>query len=172
MTGAPSGKTSFVVVGENAGASKLDKIKKASIKTITEDEFLEMIATRKGAKLDEKALKAQEKESKKIEDAAKEMEKKEKEEEKLRKRKEQAMAGTGVAVKSVPLSITSHVSEAGLTGVLGRWRRLRVSCGRPNTPLAISRKYAVTRPTSNDWVYGSLNGKLASLSFNACRASC
>lgn len=89
------------MVGENAGASKIEKIKKASIPTINEDEFLEMIATRKGAKMDEKAIKAQEKEAKKIEDAAKEMEKKEKEEEKLRKRKEQAMAGTGTAVKCV-----------------------------------------------------------------------
>lgn len=86
-------------MGENAGASKLKKIEEANIKTMSEDEFLHMIATRKGAKMDEKAIKAQEKEAKKIEDAAKAMEQKEKEDEKLRKRKEQAMAGTGAAVK-------------------------------------------------------------------------
>lgn len=95
-----------MVVGENAGESKLKKIKEAKIATLTEDEFLNMIATRKGAELDEKAIKAKQKEEQKIEDAAKEMEKREKEEEKLRKRKEQAMAGTGTAIKLVTLSRT------------------------------------------------------------------
>jgi replication factor C subunit 1 len=86
-------------VGENAGASKLEKIKKADIKTLNEDEFLNLIATRKGAELDEKQIKAKEKEEQKIRDAAKEMEQREKEEEKLRKRKEKAMEGAGMAAK-------------------------------------------------------------------------
>jgi replication factor C subunit 1 len=85
-------------VGENAGASKLEKIKKADIKTLNEDEFLNLIATRKGAELDEKQIKAKEKEEQKIRDAAKEMEQREKEE-KLRKRKEKAMEGAGMAAK-------------------------------------------------------------------------
>ncbi|KAG0213881.1 hypothetical protein BGX28_003305 [Mortierella sp. GBA30] len=45
VTGAPSGKTSFVVVGEDAGQSKLDKVKKLKIKTLNEDEFLDLIRT-------------------------------------------------------------------------------------------------------------------------------
>lgn len=42
VTGSVSGKTDYVVVGENAG-SKLDKAKQLNIKTISEDEFLDMI---------------------------------------------------------------------------------------------------------------------------------
>ncbi|KAF9945681.1 hypothetical protein BGZ72_001105, partial [Mortierella alpina] len=45
VTGAPSGKTSFVVVGDDAGQSKLDKVKKLKIKTLNEDEFLDLIRT-------------------------------------------------------------------------------------------------------------------------------
>ena len=98
ITGAPSGKTSYVVVGDNAGASKLKKINELGIPTLTEDEFLELIRTRKGV-LDEKAQKAKEKEQENIKKQAKEMEAKEKEEEKLRKRKEAALEGTGIATK-------------------------------------------------------------------------
>jgi len=86
------------VVGENAGASKLKKIQDLGIPTLSEDQFLDMIRTRKGV-LDEKALKAQEKEAQKIKDQAKEMEAKEREDEKLRKRKEVALEGTGIATK-------------------------------------------------------------------------
>ena len=86
------------MVGENAGASKLKKIQDLGIPTLSEDQFLDMIRTRKGV-LDEKALKAQEKEAQKIKDQAKEMEAKEREDEKLRKRKEVALEGTGIATK-------------------------------------------------------------------------
>ena len=86
------------MVGENAGASKLKKIEDLGIPTLSEDQFLDMIRTRKGV-LDEKALKAQEKEAQKIKDQAKEMEAKEREDEKLRKRKEVALEGTGIATK-------------------------------------------------------------------------
>ena len=89
------------MVGDNAGASKLDKIKSLSIKTLNEDQFLDLIASREGAEPDEKQLKAMAKEEKKIQDAAKEMEKKEKEDEKLRKRKEAALGNTGMAAKCV-----------------------------------------------------------------------
>jgi len=99
VTGGPSGKTDYVVVGDNAGASKLDKIKSLSIKTLNEDQFLDLIASREGAEPDEKQLKAMAKEEKKIQDAAKEMEKKEKDDEKLRKRKEAALGNTGMAAK-------------------------------------------------------------------------
>ncbi|KAF9115055.1 AP-3 complex subunit delta [Mortierella sp. AM989] len=45
VTGSPSGKTSFVIVGDDAGQSKLDKVKKLKIKTLNEDEFLDLIRT-------------------------------------------------------------------------------------------------------------------------------
>ncbi|OCF36183.1 replication factor C subunit 1 [Kwoniella heveanensis BCC8398] len=97
VTGAPSGRTSFVVVGENAGASKLAKIKEKKIATMTEDEFFEFIRSRRGDQLDEKQVKAREAEEKKIQQQAAELEKREKEEERDRKRKERALEGTGIA---------------------------------------------------------------------------
>ncbi|WWD09050.1 hypothetical protein V865_007170 [Kwoniella europaea PYCC6329] len=99
VTTAPSGKTSFVVVGENAGASKLKTIKEKKIPTMTEDEFFEFIRSRKGGQLDDKQIKARQAEEKKIQQQALEMEKREKEEEKDRKRKERALEGTGIAAK-------------------------------------------------------------------------
>ncbi|WVQ80305.1 hypothetical protein IAT38_002410 [Cryptococcus sp. DSM 104549] len=110
VTGAPSGKTSYVVIGENAGASKLNKIKEKKIPTMTEDEFLDFIRTRssstaQGGVMDAKALgkaeKAREKEEKKIEEAARAMEAREKEEEKERRRKEKVLKGQGMAVKKI-----------------------------------------------------------------------
>ncbi|KAJ7283158.1 replication factor RFC1 C terminal domain-containing protein [Mycena rebaudengoi] len=79
VVGQPSGKTDYVVLGDNAGPSKLNAIKKHGLKTLSEDEFLHLIATRKGTgQLDEKTLKKMEKEKEAIETAAKEMEKREK----------------------------------------------------------------------------------------------
>ncbi|WVW81923.1 hypothetical protein I302_103926 [Kwoniella bestiolae CBS 10118] len=105
VTGAPSGKTSFVVVGENAGASKLKIIEAKKIPTMTEDEFFEFIRSRKGGQLDEKQVKARQAEEKKIQAQALEMEKREKEDEKERKRKERALEGTGIAAKkTTPIS--------------------------------------------------------------------
>lgn len=46
VTGQPSGKTSYVVMGEGAGPKKLQVIAKLGIKTLTEDEFLNLISTR------------------------------------------------------------------------------------------------------------------------------
>jgi len=76
----PSSKTDYVVLGDNAGPSKLAAIKKHEIKTLTEDEFLNLIATRKGlgnGKIGEKTKKKMEKEKEEIRKAAKEMEKRE-----------------------------------------------------------------------------------------------
>lgn len=70
VTTAPSSKTSFVVVGEDAGPKKLELIKKIKLKTLTEDEFLDMISSRPPGQLDAKALKKQEAEVKKIEEVA------------------------------------------------------------------------------------------------------
>jgi replication factor C subunit 1 len=99
VTSAPSSKTSYVVVGENAGKSKLDKIASLNLKTLTEDGFLELIGTRGGGDLDEKQQKAKEKEEKKVIEQAKAMEAREKEEEKLQKRKMAALSGTGMPAK-------------------------------------------------------------------------
>ncbi|KAG0240891.1 hypothetical protein BGW41_006547 [Actinomortierella wolfii] len=45
VTGAPSSKTSYVVVGEDAGESKLQKVRKLNIKTLDEDGFFDLIRT-------------------------------------------------------------------------------------------------------------------------------
>ena len=74
----PSSKTDYVVLGDNAGPSKIAAIKKHGINTLNEDEFLNLIATRKGlgnGKIDEKTKKKMEKEKEEIRKAAKEMEK-------------------------------------------------------------------------------------------------
>ncbi len=41
--GSISGKTSFILAGENMGPSKLQKAEKLGIPLVSEDEFLEMI---------------------------------------------------------------------------------------------------------------------------------
>ncbi|KAJ8072409.1 DNA replication factor C complex subunit Rfc1 [Marasmius tenuissimus] len=81
VVGQPSSKTDYVVLGEGAGPAKLTAIKKHGLKTLNEDEFLNLIATRKphGGKIDEKTKKKMEKEQEEIKKAAKEMEKREKE---------------------------------------------------------------------------------------------
>lgn len=100
MTGAPSTKTSYVVVGEGAGPKKLEMIKKLNgVQMLDEDGLLDLIRTSDGRAMDDKQLAAQEKAQKKILDQAKEMEKQEKEEESARKRKEKALEGTGIAAK-------------------------------------------------------------------------
>lgn len=79
VVGSPSSKTDYVVLGDNAGPSKLSAIKKHHLATLNEDQFLHLIATRKGTgKLDEKTLKKMQKDKEAIETAAKEMEKREK----------------------------------------------------------------------------------------------
>jgi replication factor C subunit 1 len=82
VVGQPSSKTDYVILGGNAGPSKLAAIKKHNLKTLSEDEFLDLIATRKGPGdgkgLSEKEKKKKEKEEKVIRDSAKEMEAREK----------------------------------------------------------------------------------------------
>jgi replication factor C subunit 1 len=82
VVGQPSSKTDYVVLGDSAGPSKLAAIKKHNLKTLSEDEFLNLIATRKGPGngkgLTEKEKKKRDKEEKAIRDSAKEMEAREK----------------------------------------------------------------------------------------------
>ncbi|KAJ7584883.1 purine nucleotide binding protein [Mycena floridula] len=80
VVGQPSSKTDYVVLGDDAGPAKLAAIKKHQIKTLNEDEFLHLIATRaapKFSEMDEKTKKKILKEEEEIQSAAKEMEKKE-----------------------------------------------------------------------------------------------
>jgi replication factor C subunit 1 len=55
VTTAPSGKTDYVVLGEGAGASKLEKIEKLNLKTLDEDELFDLIRKRSAGKLPAKA---------------------------------------------------------------------------------------------------------------------
>ncbi|KAL2265720.1 hypothetical protein VTJ83DRAFT_6820 [Remersonia thermophila] len=82
VTGAPSSKTDFVVLGDDAGPSKLRKIKEHNIKTIDEEGLFYLIRTMpanggsgKGA---EKAKEKQEKEEQKAREEAERMEQEEK----------------------------------------------------------------------------------------------
>ncbi|KAF9267822.1 DNA replication factor C, large subunit [Marasmius fiardii PR-910] len=81
VVGQPSSKTDYVILGDGAGPKKLEAIKKHGLKTIDEDQFLNLIATRKpyGGKIDDKTRKKMEKEEQEIKKAAKEMELREKE---------------------------------------------------------------------------------------------
>ncbi|KAG8626391.1 hypothetical protein KVT40_005336 [Elsinoe batatas] len=76
VTGAPSKKTNFIVLGNDAGPSKLKKIREFGLKTITEDGLFELIKKLPANGGDSKAAAAfqekQEKEQEKIEKAAKE----------------------------------------------------------------------------------------------------
>ncbi|KAJ3189430.1 hypothetical protein HDU85_003060 [Gaertneriomyces sp. JEL0708] len=46
VTGAPSSRTSYVIVGDEPGESKLKKVQQLRLKTLDEDGFLELIASR------------------------------------------------------------------------------------------------------------------------------
>ncbi|KAI0820704.1 replication factor RFC1 C terminal domain-containing protein [Trametes gibbosa] len=80
VVGQPSSKTSYVVVGADAGPSKLKAIEKNKLKTLDEDGFLKLIATRvvDESALDDKTRKKMEKEKEAIRESAKEMERREK----------------------------------------------------------------------------------------------
>ncbi|CBQ73832.1 related to replication factor C protein [Sporisorium reilianum SRZ2] len=73
ITGAPSSKTSYVIVGEGAGPKKLESIKKNKIETLDEDAFLDLIRTRGAGELDEKAKQKIKAEEEKIKEVAKSM---------------------------------------------------------------------------------------------------
>ena len=56
VTTAPSGRTDYVVVGESAGASKLEKIEKLNLKTIDEDGLYDLIKSKSAGKLPVKVV--------------------------------------------------------------------------------------------------------------------
>ncbi|GAA5992920.1 hypothetical protein JCM5350_007801, partial [Sporobolomyces pararoseus] len=73
VTTAPSSKTSYVVLGSDAGPKKLELIKKHKIKTLDEDGFLRMIGTSESKADDPIFLEAKKKEEEKIKTMAKNM---------------------------------------------------------------------------------------------------
>jgi replication factor C subunit 1 len=82
VTGAPSSKTSYVVLGSDAGPSKLKKIKDMNIKTIGEEGLFELIrrlpANGGSGKAAEQAQAKKEAEEQKVRALAKEIEQEEK----------------------------------------------------------------------------------------------
>ncbi|KAL4067185.1 replication factor RFC1 C terminal domain-containing protein [Scleroderma yunnanense] len=127
VTLQPSSKTSFVVLGENAGPSKLAAINKHGLRTLSEDEFLELIGTRVGPSgpsgsggagesskgLNDKMRKKMEKEEQAIRNAAREMEKRE-----AKEAKEQAKAGSSKLDASTQLW-TTHYAPQNLKEICG-----------------------------------------------------
>lgn len=101
VTGAPSSKTDFVVLGDDAGPSKLRKIKEHGIKTIDEEGLFYLIRTMpagggtgKGA---ENAKKKREEEEKKIREEAERLDR----EEKARKLEAEKEAKKAAAARGV-----------------------------------------------------------------------
>lgn len=81
VTTAPSGRTSYVVVGSEAGAKKLETIAKLKLKTLDETSFLDLIRTREPT-LDDKQIKKKEADEKKIIEDARRMQEADKQKEK------------------------------------------------------------------------------------------
>ncbi|CAM1504215.1 Fc.00g018060.m01.CDS01 [Cosmosporella sp. VM-42] len=103
VTGQPSSKTSFVVLGDDAGPSKLAKIKSHGIKTIDENGLFELIrklpaygGSGKGA---QKALEKKKADEEKVKQQAAEMEA----EEKARKIEAEKAAKKAAAARGTPI---------------------------------------------------------------------
>ncbi|CAA9959801.1 Replication factor C protein [Pyrenophora teres f. maculata] len=112
VTTAPSKKTSYVVLGSDAGYSKLAKIRDMNIKTIDEDGLTQLIEklTAAGNKGDSKAQadyrEKQRKEQEKIEQLAAEMEKDE------QKRQKEATAAAKAAGNRTASAVTAAAQSA------------------------------------------------------------
>lgn len=95
VTGAPSSKTSYVVLGSDAGPSKLRKIQDHGLKTINEDGLYELIRrlpANGGSGANAAAAQAKaEKEAQKARDEAEEMERQARVEKKVQEKQQAAM---------------------------------------------------------------------------------
>jgi replication factor C subunit 1 len=115
VTTAPSKKTNYVVLGTDAGPSKLHKIREMSIKTIDEDGLTQLIEklTAAGNQGDSKAQAAhrdkQRKEEEKIRKQAEEME----QEEKSRQKEEKAAAAAAAGRNQTAAAITNAAQSLG-----------------------------------------------------------
>lgn len=113
VTGAPSKKTNYVVLGTDAGPSKLEKIRTMEIKTIDEDGLTQLIEklTAAGNKGDSKAQAAYKEKQRKEEEAIKKQAAELEREEKQRlKDKKAADAAAGRTTAS---AVTSAAQSAG-----------------------------------------------------------
>ncbi|KAL5512207.1 hypothetical protein ACEPAG_3492 [Sanghuangporus baumii] len=99
VVGQPSSKTSFVVVGDNAGPSKLAAIEKHKLRKINEDDFLNLIATRSSDSADDKTKAKMRQEEQKMRKAAEEMEKAERKEAKDRAKAAASAGGSPTRAK-------------------------------------------------------------------------
>ena len=120
ITGAPSKKTSYVVLGEDAGPSKLGKIRDMDIKTIDEDGLTQLIEklTAAGNKGDSKAQAAykekQRKEEEKIREQAAEMEKEERRRQKELQAANKAAAGKHTSANTAAAQSTEPAVDSRL----------------------------------------------------------
>ncbi|KAF9877679.1 replication factor RFC1 C terminal domain-containing protein [Colletotrichum karsti] len=129
VTGAPSSKTSYVVLGDDAGPSKLKKIKDIGIKTINEEGLFELIrrlpaygGSGKGA---EKAREKKKQEEENVKKQAEEMEREEKARKAAaEKAAKQAAAARGTTVSTTPAAapvqlLTSKYAPTQLNHICG-----------------------------------------------------
>ncbi|KXH63177.1 replication factor RFC1 C terminal domain-containing protein [Colletotrichum nymphaeae SA-01] len=129
ITGAPSSKTSYVVLGDDAGPSKLKKIRDMNIKTINEEGLFELIrklpaygGSGKGA---EKAREKKKKDEEAIKIQALEMEREEKARKAAaEKAAKQAAAARGTTVAPAPTAApvqlwTSKYAPTALNHICG-----------------------------------------------------
>ncbi|KAK0705381.1 replication factor RFC1 C terminal domain-containing protein [Lasiosphaeris hirsuta] len=128
VTTAPSSKTDFVVLGGDAGPSKLRKIQEHGIKTIDEEGLFYLIKTMPahggGGKGAEKAKQKREEEEKKVREEAEKMEREEKARRaEVEKAAKMAAAARGVTppVQAKPLSQlwTSKYAPTALNQICG-----------------------------------------------------
>ncbi|KAF1809182.1 DNA replication factor C, large subunit [Eremomyces bilateralis CBS 781.70] len=140
VTTAPSGKTSYVVLGSDAGPKKLETIRKHNIKTINEDGLFDLIrklpphgGTGKAAAAFKEKQQAEEERIRKL---AEEEEKAVREKEKLKKAEAAAAAASGNAssqpaqrptsadlwtVKYAPTQLSQICGNKGQVEKLQRW---------------------------------------------------
>jgi replication factor C subunit 1 len=125
VTSGPSKKTNFVVLGSDAGPSKLKKIRELNIKTINEDGLRALIEklSASGHEGDSKAQAAhkekQRKEEEKIKQAAEEMER----EEKIRLKEEQnrlKLVAAASGSKTAPAAASATTKKDALPAVDSR----------------------------------------------------
>lgn len=127
VTGQPSSKTTFVVLGGDAGPSKLRKIKELGIKTIDENGLFALIrkapANGGSGKNAEKVKEKQEAEKKKVAEAAAELEREEKVRQVEAEKAHKAAAARGAATRA-PIAAnaqlwTSKYAPTQLTHICG-----------------------------------------------------
>lgn len=124
VTGAPSKKTSFVVLGSDAGPKKLETIRDHKIKTIDEDGLFQLIRTLPANGGSGTAAKANEAKKAAEEEKARAMAAQMEKEAKERSDKEPAKESSQLwTVKYNPTQINQICGNKGLVEKLQRWLR-------------------------------------------------